>query len=62
MNRALLESMNKAVSLIKRGKLKRADLGHGAVAYKVPSNNPDKYIIRIDIKINKEEKPDADRA
>lgn len=61
MQRAALEAISKAVSLIKKGQLKRADLGHGMVAYKVPSNNPDKYIIRIDIKI-KEEKPYADRA
>lgn len=54
MNRAALEAISKAVSLIKTGKLKRADLGHGMVAYKVPSNNPDKYIIRVDIKIAKE--------
>lgn len=61
MQRASLEAISKAVSLIKKGQLKRADLGHGMVAYKVPSSNPDKYIIRIDIKI-KEEKPNADRA
>lgn len=54
MNRAALEAISKAVSLIKAGELKRADLGHGMVAYKVPSNNPDKYIIRVDIKIAKE--------
>lgn len=61
MTKAALEAINKAVSLIKKGQLKRADLGHGMVAYKVPSNNPDKYIIRVDIKINtKEAKPDAD--
>ena len=59
MQRAALEAISKAVSLIKKGQLKRADLGHGMVAYKVPSNNPDKYIIRIDIKI-KEAKPNAD--
>ena len=54
MNRAALEAISKAVSLIKAGELKRADLGLGLVAYKVPSNNPDKYIIRVDIKIAKE--------
>lgn len=51
MQKVALEAISKAVSLIKRGQIKRADLGHGMVAYKVPSNNPDKYIIRIDIKI-----------
>ena len=60
MQRADLEAISKAVSLIKKGQLKRADLGHGMVAYKVPSNSPDKYIIRIDIKI-KEAKPNDDR-
>lgn len=61
MTRAALEAISKAVSLIKKGELKRADLGHGMVAYKVPSNNPDKYTIRIDIKI-KEAKPNDDRS
>ena len=56
MQRTALEAISKAVSLIKKGQLKRADLGHGMVAYKVPSNNPDKYIIRVDIKV-KEGKP-----
>jgi hypothetical protein len=51
MQRTTLEAISKAVSLIKKGQLKRADLGHGMVAYKVPSSNPDKYIIRIDIKM-----------
>ena len=51
MTRAALEAISKAVSLIKKGSLKRADLGHGMVAYKVPSSSPDKYIIRIDIKM-----------
>lgn len=51
MTKAALDAINKAVSLIKRGELKRADLGHGMVAYKVPSNNPDKYVIRVDIKV-----------
>lgn len=61
MTKAALEAINKAVSLIKKGQLKRADLGHGMVAYKVPSSNPNKYIIRVDIKINvEEEKPNAD--
>ena len=61
MNRAATDAISKAVGLIKRGKLKRADLGHGMVAYKVSSNNSDKYIIRIDIKVNKEVEPNADR-
>jgi hypothetical protein len=56
MTRAALEAISKAVSLIKKGELKRADLGHGMVAYRVPSNNPDKYIIRVDIKV-REGKP-----
>ena len=51
MTRADIEAISKAVSLIQKGELKRADLGHGMVAYRVPSNNPDKYIIRVDIKM-----------
>lgn len=59
MTRAALEAISKAVSLIKKGELKRADLGHGMVAYRVPSNNPDKYIIRIDIKVRGEKHNEA---
>ncbi len=55
MTRAELEAINKAVSLIKKGTIKRADIGHGMVAYKVPSNNPNKYIVRVDIKVKEEE-------
>ena len=55
MTKAALDAINKAVSLIKKGELKRADLGHGMLAYKVPSSNPDKYIIRVDIKVREGE-------
>lgn len=59
MTRAALEAISKAVSLIKKGSLKRADLGHGMVAYKVPSSSPDKYIIRIDIKVRGEKQDET---
>lgn len=60
MTKGLLVAIDKAVSAIKRGELKRADLGRGAVAYKVPSSDPNKYIIRIDLKMGG--KPNADRS
>lgn len=43
--------LNQAIQLIKAGRMKRADIGHGMVVYKVPSNNPYKYTIRMDIKV-----------
>lgn len=59
MTRAALEAISKAVSLIKKGELKRADLGHGMVAYRVPSNNPDDVLVRVDIKVREVHPDDA---
>ena len=50
-----LEVINKAYHLIKQGGCSRVDLGCGMVMYKVPSNNPNKYTIRLDIKVKEEE-------
>lgn len=43
--------ISKAISLIQGGTCNRVDLGHGMIIYKVPSNNPNKYTIRLDIKM-----------
>lgn len=50
-----LEAINKAYHLIKDGGCSRVDIGCGMVIYKVPSNNPNKYTIRLDIKVNRGE-------
>lgn len=50
-----LEAISKAYHLIKDGVCKRVDLGAGMAIYKVPSNNPDKYTIRLDIKVHEGE-------
>lgn len=50
-----LEAIKRAHTLIKRGQCTRIDLGCGMVMYKVPSNNPNKYTIRLNIKVNEEE-------
>ena len=52
LSSAGLKSLKKAISLIHDGSCNRVDLGHNTIAYKVPSPNPDKYTIRIDIKVN----------
>lgn len=49
-----LEAVKKAYALIKEGHCTRVDLGLGSSVYKAPSNNPQKYIIRVDFKINEE--------
>lgn len=49
-----LKSIRSAVRLITKGKSKRVDLGNGTIVYKVPSNNPKKYTIRVDMKIEEE--------
>lgn len=50
-----LQAISKAINLIKDGLSVRIDLGSGLCVYKVPSGNPAKYTIRIDIKVNLEE-------
>ena len=49
-----LEAISKAVNAIQQGMFNRVSLGTNTTVYKVPSNNPDKYTIRIDIKVAKE--------
>lgn len=44
-------AISNAISLIQEGICTRVDLGHSMIIYKVPSNNPDKYTIRLDIKM-----------
>lgn len=50
-----VKALEKACSLIQDGTCKRVDLGHNTVVYKVPSNNPKKYTIRVDIKVEEGE-------
>jgi hypothetical protein len=51
-----LKSIRNAINLIDNGgNVARVDLGNNITVYKVPSNNPNKYTIRMDIKVNKEE-------
>ena len=50
-----LEAIKKAYDLIKEGTCKRVDLGAGMTMYKVPSNNPNKFTIRMDIKVTEED-------
>lgn len=54
LTRAGLESLADAVELIEKG-TKRVDLEHDTIVYRVPSNNPKKYTIRIDMKVSEEE-------
>lgn len=59
LSKADLKCISKAFDLIEEGTSVRVDLGYGMVMYKVPSNNPKKYTIRLDIKM--EASPDDDR-
>ena len=49
-----LGSLSVAISNIMAGKAKRVDLGHGTIVYAIPSNNPKKLTVRIDMKIEEE--------
>lgn len=46
-----LISLRSAIQTILSGKGKRIDLGHGTIVYKVPSANPKKCTIRIDMEV-----------
>lgn len=59
LDKSDLKAASKAISLIQEGTCNRVDLGHGMTVYKVPSNNTNKYTIRLDIKM--EVHPDDDR-
>lgn len=50
-----VNSLRAAIRMILNGKSERVDLGNGTSVYKVPSKNPNKYTIRIDMKIEEEE-------
>lgn len=50
-----LGGLSLAVKNIMEEKTKRVDLGHGTIVYKIPSQNPKKFTIRIDMKIEEEE-------
>lgn len=49
-----LKTLSLAVQSIMTDKCKRVDLGCGTVVYRVPSNNPKKFTVRIDMKIEEE--------
>lgn len=49
-----LEAIKRAYELIRAGNCTRIDLGCGMIMYKVPSNNPEKYTVRLDIKVEEE--------
>lgn len=44
------DDLNAAIDLIVAGKATRLELRKGVTIYKVPSNKPDKYVIRMDLK------------
>ena len=54
MRDAELQAIATAVMLIKADNATRIDLGHNMMIYKVPSRSPEKYTIRLDIKVEKE--------
>lgn len=44
-----------AIAQIREFGVKWVDVGNDTIVYKVPSNNPQKYTIRIDMKFNESE-------
>ena len=43
-------AIGNAINLIVRGEAQRCEISNQVKVYKVPSANPNKYIIRIDVK------------
>ena len=50
-----LDSLANAVNMLRTSDVKRVDLGHDTIVYKVPTGNPKKYTIRIDMKFDESE-------
>lgn len=48
------EAIKNAIQAIKRGEAKRVDIGLDVSVYKVPSQNPAKYTIRVDIRVKED--------
>lgn len=46
-----MTELENAIAAIKGHWVTRLELSDGTTVYKVPSNNPGKYTIRIDIKV-----------
>lgn len=46
-----INTLMRAIGMISDGKVDRVDLGHGTKAYKVPSHNPNKFLVRVDIDV-----------
>ncbi len=50
-----MESVSAAVNLIMGGVVSKCAVNNRINVYKIPSSNPEKYVIRVDIKVNQEE-------
>lgn len=50
-----LASLANAVRMLRTSDVKRIDLGHDTIIYKVPTGNPKKYTIRVDMKFDESE-------
>lgn len=55
LTKAGMSALELAIRNIVAGKCVRVDLGHDTIVYKVPSNSPKKYTIRVDIKVTEEQ-------
>lgn len=49
-----LSATLEAIKLITRGNSTKCEVNNRVKVYKVPSNNPNKYTIRVDIKVQED--------
>ena len=50
-----MKSLGIAINLLLDSGIKKVDLGHDTIVYKVPSNMPGKYTIHIEMSIDESE-------
>lgn len=48
-------TIDQAIKAVRKGWAKKILLEDGTIVYKVPSNNPAKYTIRVDVKVVEKE-------
>lgn len=51
-----LEILKRAVKQIRENRAESIDLGHDTLIYKVPTDNPKKYTVRVDMEFDETKK------
>lgn len=49
-----IKAIQEAIKYVQTGRYKRVDVTENCTVYKVPSPNPKKYTLRVDIKVEED--------